>query len=80
MQGVWVNILCTMRGQTFAVVVRFKDTIIEAIYSDIIRGKLDHMASQLQVHYTIARDVPPQQMPHMTGVLEEWSVFNVVRV
>ncbi|RZF35788.1 hypothetical protein LSTR_LSTR013749, partial [Laodelphax striatellus] len=36
-----------------------EDLIIEAIYADIIHGKLDQKNSQLELDYAIGRDMQP---------------------
>ena len=49
-----------------------KDLIIEVIYADVIRGKLDQKHQQLEVDYAIGRDTRPENLSEMVSVLEEW--------
>ena len=51
-----------------------EDLIIDAIYLDIIRGKLDQKEQQFEVEYTIGRDVPPEAVTEILTSLENWSV------
>ncbi|KAF8272397.1 hypothetical protein EI94DRAFT_1718535 [Lactarius quietus] len=50
-----------------------EDLIIDAIYLDIIRGKLDQKEQQFEVEYTIGRDVPPESVTEILTSLENWS-------
>lgn len=50
-----------------------EDLIIDAIYLDIIRGKLDQNEQQFEVEYTIGRDVPPESVTEILSSLENWS-------
>lgn len=49
-----------------------EDLIIEVIYADIIRGKLDQKNNQLEVDYAIGRDIGPGDVNTMASVLQEW--------
>lgn len=49
-----------------------EDLIIEAIYADIIHGKLDLKNQHLEVDYTIGRDVRPEVLPSIINILQEW--------
>jgi len=49
-----------------------EDVIIEAIYADIIRGKLDQKNSQLEVDYAIGRDIRPTDLGPIANTLEKW--------
>jgi COP9 signalosome complex subunit 7 len=49
-----------------------EDLIIEAIYADIIRGKLDQRHQWLEVDYAIGRDIRPENITEITAVLQEW--------
>ena len=49
-----------------------EDLIIDAIYLDIIRGKLDQNEQQFEVEYTIGRDVPPESVTEILSSLENW--------
>ncbi|KAI0271662.1 hypothetical protein BC834DRAFT_1039108 [Gloeopeniophorella convolvens] len=52
---------------------QLEDLIIDAIYLDIIRGRLDQKEQQFEVEYTIGRDVPPESAPEILAALEQWS-------
>ncbi|KAI9509862.1 hypothetical protein F5148DRAFT_1184195 [Russula earlei] len=52
---------------------QLEDLIIEAIYLDIIRGRLDQKEQQFEVEYTIGRDVPHQAIAEILTSLEHWS-------
>lgn len=51
---------------------QLEDLIIEAIYADIIHGKLDQKNSQLEVEYSIGRDIKPENVNSIVSVLQEW--------
>lgn len=50
-----------------------EDLIIDVIYADIIRGKLDQKNKQLQVDSAIGRDVCPSETGDLLRVLSSWS-------
>ncbi|KAI0005357.1 hypothetical protein BJV74DRAFT_970558 [Russula compacta] len=52
---------------------QLEDLIIEAIYLDIIRGRLDQKEQQFEVEYTIGRDVPHEAIAGILTSLEHWS-------
>ncbi|PNF31470.1 COP9 signalosome complex subunit 7a [Cryptotermes secundus] len=49
-----------------------EDLIIEAIYADIIHGKLDQKHSQLEVDYAIGRDIQPADLGSIVSTLQDW--------
>jgi COP9 signalosome complex subunit 7 len=49
-----------------------EDLIIEAIYADIIHGKLDQKNSQLEVDYAIGRDTRPEDVNVIVNCLQDW--------
>lgn len=49
-----------------------EDLIIEAIYADIIHGKLDQKNSQLEVDYAIGRDTRDSDLGVIISTLQEW--------
>lgn len=49
-----------------------EDLIIEAIYADIIHGKLDQKNKQLEVDYAIGRDIRKGNVSEIVGTLQEW--------
>lgn len=52
-----------------------EDLIIDVIYADIVRGKLDQKNSRLEVDYTIGRDIKPTDIDIIIQVLQEWYVI-----
>jgi COP9 signalosome complex subunit 7 len=51
-----------------------EDLIIDAIYADIVRGKLDQKQQQFEVQYTMGRDLRPGQLEELLGALQDWYV------
>ncbi|XP_018330329.1 COP9 signalosome complex subunit 7a isoform X2 [Agrilus planipennis] len=49
-----------------------EDLIIEAIYADIIHGKLDQKNSQLEVDYAIGRDIRAADITTIVNCLQDW--------
>lgn len=49
-----------------------EDLIIEAIYCDIVHGKLDQKNKQLEIDYAIGRDIRPENVTQIVGTLQEW--------
>lgn len=49
-----------------------EDMIIEAIYSDILLGKLDQKNGQLEVDYAVGRDVRGTDVSAILTILDEW--------
>jgi len=49
------------------------DLIIDALYKNIVVGKLDHEKQQFQVDSTIGRDVLPKDIDRMVTVLGGWE-------
>jgi COP9 signalosome complex subunit 7 len=50
-----------------------EDLIIDAIYQDVVRGKLDQKEHQFEVEFTMGRDIPPGQLGTLLSALQEWS-------
>lgn len=51
-----------------------EDLIIDAIYLDILRGKLDQKEGQLEVEYTMGRDLEPGKLESILSALQDWFV------
>lgn len=51
-----------------------EDLIIDAIYLDILRGKLDQKEQQFEVEYTMGRDLEPESLGNLLGALQDWYV------
>lgn len=49
-----------------------EDLIIEAIYSELINGKLDQKNRQLEVDYAVARDIQTENIAEIVTILTEW--------
>jgi len=49
-----------------------EDLIIDAIYADIIHGKLDQKNKQLEVDFAIGRDITPETVNRVSEVLQDW--------
>jgi len=49
-----------------------EDLIIECIYQELIKGKLDQKYKQLEVDFAIGRDITPAQLDQMMSVLDNW--------
>lgn len=50
-----------------------EDLIIDAIYQDVIRGKLDQKGQQFDVEYTMGRDVEPGKIESLLVALQDWA-------
>ena len=50
-----------------------EDLIIDAIYSGLIKAKMDQKARVLQVHSAVSRDIRSEDLPNMIEVLKNWS-------
>lgn len=49
-----------------------EDCIIEAIYADVIHGKLDQKNGVVEVDYAIGRDIKPEDQPNIIATLQSW--------
>jgi COP9 signalosome complex subunit 7 len=61
-----------------------EDLIIDGIYAQVIRGKLDQLNSRLSIEFAIARDVNPAAFDRMEDVLDKWckncsALLNVLK-
>lgn len=50
-----------------------EDLIIDAIYLDILRGKLDQKEQQLEIEYTMGRDLEPGKAEGVLAALQTWA-------
>ncbi|KAL0058623.1 hypothetical protein AAF712_014694 [Marasmius tenuissimus] len=55
-----------------------EDLIIDAIYLDILRGKLDQKEEQLEVEYTMGRDIEPEKLGDLLAALKDWCTTAAV--
>jgi len=51
---------------------QLEDLIIDAIYENIIQGKLDQSKQQLEIDHCMGRDVRPEDLPGLVNTLTEW--------
>jgi hypothetical protein len=51
-----------------------EDLIIDAIYLDVIRGKLDQKDQQFEVEYTMGRDLASGKIESVLAALQAWWV------
>lgn len=51
-----------------------EDLLIEAVYCDIIHGKLDQRNQQVEVDFSVGRDLGPNELPNIANTLQEWCV------
>ncbi|XP_043935525.1 COP9 signalosome complex subunit 7a isoform X1 [Protopterus annectens] len=49
-----------------------EDLIIEAVYADVIQGKLDQRNQQLEVDYCVGRDIKQEDLGAIIKTLQEW--------
>lgn len=49
-----------------------EDIIIEAIYAELINGKLDQKNRQLEIDYAVARDIQTESIQEIVSILSEW--------
>lgn len=52
-----------------------EDLIIDAIYLDLLRGKLDQKQQQFEVEYTLGRDLEPGKIESLLAALQDWCVL-----
>lgn len=50
-----------------------EDLIIDAIYLDLLHGKLDQKEEQLEVTYTMGRDLEPGKLGQILHALKDWA-------
>ncbi|KAJ3177833.1 COP9 signalosome complex subunit 7a [Gaertneriomyces sp. JEL0708] len=50
-----------------------EDLIIDAIYQELIKGKLDQKKKCLEVEYAMGRDVRPEQVDSLISTLGTWA-------
>ncbi|KAF8179137.1 hypothetical protein BJ912DRAFT_1023925 [Pholiota molesta] len=50
-----------------------EDLIIDAIYLDLLQGKLDQKEEQFEVSYTMGRDLEPGQLEKVLAALKDWA-------
>ncbi len=76
---IWIQILPYARllaELDMASVRELEDLIIDAIYQDIVRGKLDQKAQQFEVEFTMGRDLREGQLQQLLVSLQAWCVYH----
>ncbi|KAG8683936.1 hypothetical protein FRC09_015717 [Ceratobasidium sp. 395] len=58
-----------------ASVRQLEDLIIDAMYQDVLKGKLDQKEGRLEIEYTIGRDLEPGRasLEQLLAKLQDWS-------
>lgn len=56
-----------------------EDLIIEAVYTDIIQGKLDQRNQLLEVDFCIGRDIRKKDINNIVKTLHEWWGWKMER-
>ena len=51
-----------------------EDLIIDAIYLDVLRGRLDQSKELFEVEYTMGRDLEPGKLENILVALQNWYV------
>src|SRR6202012_5142873 len=52
-----------------------EDLIIDAMYQDVIRGKLDQQRETFEVEWSMGRDVRPEDMQELLAALNNCNRF-----
>lgn len=55
-----------------------EDLIIDAMYQDVVRGRLDQKFQQFEVEYTMGRDLKPGQLESLLGELKDWYEYSTI--
>ncbi|KAF9527139.1 hypothetical protein CPB83DRAFT_856810 [Crepidotus variabilis] len=50
-----------------------EDLIIDGIYLDVLQGKLDQKEEQLEISYTMGRDLEPGKLEQVLAALKTWA-------
>ena len=61
-----------LKALDIATLRELEDLIIDAIYQDIISGKLDQKEQQFEVEYVMGRDLGPGKVESLLNSLQEW--------
>ncbi|KAK7005767.1 PCI domain-containing protein [Favolaschia claudopus] len=62
-----------LRALDMPTVRELEDLIIDAIYLDVLRGRLDQKQAQLEVEYTMGRDLAPGAVDAVLAALQNWA-------
>ncbi|XP_067109849.1 COP9 signalosome complex subunit 7b-like [Osmerus mordax] len=61
-----------LRDLEVASVRELEDLVIEAVYAEVIQGKLDQVRQQLEVDGCIGRDLPVEGAAYIADTLQQW--------
>ena len=61
-----------LRSLQIPTIRELEDLIIDGIYLDIMRGKLDQKEQQFEVEYVMGRDLGPGKVESLLNSLQEW--------
>ena len=61
-----------MRNLALGNLREVEDLIIEAIYADIIKGKLNQKEERLEVDFVIGRDIRVEMVDNIISILDSW--------
>ncbi|EPQ61237.1 hypothetical protein GLOTRDRAFT_135758 [Gloeophyllum trabeum ATCC 11539] len=62
-----------LQALDMATIRELEDLIIDAVYMDVIRGKLDQKEQQFEVEYTMGRDLEPGKVEGILAALQDWA-------
>ncbi|KAJ7069933.1 hypothetical protein C8F01DRAFT_1207434 [Mycena amicta] len=62
-----------LRALDMPTVRELEDLIIDAIYLDVLHGRLDQKQSQLELEYTMGRDLAPGAIDAILVALKDWA-------
>jgi COP9 signalosome complex subunit 7 len=56
-----------------------EDLIIDGIYSNVLRARLDQRAQRVEVEYVLGRDVAPENVQKLLASLQDWYICSLSR-
>ncbi|KAJ7202135.1 hypothetical protein GGX14DRAFT_463933 [Mycena pura] len=62
-----------LRALDMPTVRELEDLIIDAMYLDVLHGRLDQKQAQLEVEYTMGRDLAPGATDALLAMLRDWA-------
>ena len=69
-----------LRSLQIPTIRELEDLIIDGIYLDLMRGKLDQKEQQFEVEYVIGRDLGPGQVEALLSSLQAWYAFSLASI
>jgi len=61
-----------LKALDVSTVRELEDLIIDSIYLGLLEGKLDQKEEQLEVRYTMGRDLAPGKLEEVLAALKDW--------